>query len=251
MTIAKQKADGEQIENALKTGLSGKAAAVYVVLLEAGLALSPKTLVLKSGLHRQYVYDALEELLEKRLTVRVGEGRRVRYQATSPQRLLQEAEKRRLDVFEGVRDLMRLYERSPGGMITVIEGNENVIDDEFQILLDTKEGDFLDVIGGGGGKWEALFEGRLEEFEALRKKKNLNIRYIGTEADVQHNRERSVIRSDSRIISGIGDLVTVSIRPDSVSFNFYEPQALIVRVKNVAAVASQRALFEVLWQVAR
>lgn len=231
--------------------MTGKAASTYLALLEAGVALSPKALVLRSGIHRQYVYDALDELLEKRIVVRNGVGRRVKYQATSPDRLSREAEKRRLDTLEGVRDLMRLYERSPEGMVEIIHGSEKVIADEFQILREAKTGDFLDVIGGGGMRWEQLFESRLEEFEALRNEKDLTIRYIGTEADVRHNKEQSVIRSQSKVIPGIGNLVTVSIRPDSVSFNFYEPEALIVRVKNEATVASQRALFDVLWQVAK
>ena len=68
---------------------------------------------------------------------------------------------------------------------------------------------------------------------------------------MRHNREESIIENESRVIPGIGDLVTVSIRPESVSFNFYEPEALIVRVKNEAAVLSQRALFEVLWKAAK
>lgn len=239
------------LESALKTGLSGKAARAYVTLLEARTPLSPKAIIFRSGLHRQYVYDALGELEEKSLILKMGVGRTVRYQATSPDRLLQEAEKRRLDTLEGVRDLMRLYDRSPAGIVEIIHGSQKVIDDEFQILRDTKPGDFFDVIGGGGSRWEELFAGRLEEFEALRKEKNLKIRYIGTEEDVRHNKERSVIKTESRVIPGIGNLVTVSIRPQSVSFNFYEPEALIVRVKNEASVLSQRALFEVLWRGAK
>ncbi len=239
------------IESALKAGLSGKGASIYVVLLEAGSALSPKTLILRTGLHRQYVYDALDELLKIRLIIKAGEGKKVRYQAASPDRLSQEAEKRKLETLEGVRDLMHLYERSPAGVVEIIEGSAKVIEDEFQILRDAKNGEYLDVIGGGGTRWERLFEGRLEEFEALRKEKGLRIRYIGTEDDVRHNREKSVITSESRVIPGIGDLVTVSIRPGSISFNFYEPEALIVRVKNEGTVASQKALFEVLWGVAK
>ena len=121
----------------------------------------------------------------------------------------------------------------------------------MQILRDAKEGDFLDIVGGGGNAWVRLFEGRIGEWEELRKVKNIKLRYIGTQDDVRHNREDSIIENESRVIPCIGNLVTVSIRPDSVSFNFYEPEVLIVRIKNEAAVASQRALFEVLWQAAK
>ena len=242
---------GIYLQSAVKSGLSAKGAAVYVTLLEAGNALSPKGIIGKTKLHRQYVYDALRELQDKRLCLTVGGGRGVKYQATSPDRLLQEAEKQRLDALDGVSQLMRLYDRSPAGVVEIIHGSKKVIEDELQILRDAKEGDFLDIVGGGGNRWVQLFEGRIEEWETLRKAKNIKLRYIGTEDDVRHNREESVIENESRIIPDIGDLVTVSVRPDSVSFNFYEPEALIVRVKNPSAVASQRALFEVLWNAAQ
>jgi len=250
MTDKNKERRATYLESAVRAGLSPKAGAVFVTLLEAGLALSPKTVVLKTGLHRQYIYDAFDELLERRLVVRVGEGRTVKYQATSPDRLAKEAEKHRLDTLESVQNLMLLYDRSPAGVVEIIHGSQKVIENELQLLREAREGDCLDIIGGGGNRWVELFEGRIEEWESLRKEKRINVRYIGTEKEVRHNQEESVIENESRVIPGIGDLVTVSIRLDSVSFNFYEPEVLIVRVKNKAAVRSQQALFEILWNVA-
>ena len=81
--------------------------------------------------------------------------------------------------------------------------------------------------------------------------KKIQLRYIGSGEDVAYNKERSVIEHESRLISGIGDIVNVTIRPLSVSFNFYVPEVMTVRVKNKDAVKSQLALFEVLWKVAK
>lgn len=241
----------EHLKSGLKAGLSAKAATVYVALLEAGVPLSPKGIIVRTRLHRQYVYDALRELQDKRLIVTSGEKRRIKYGAVSPDRLLQEAEKDRIDVLDGVRNLMKLYDRSPAGVVEVIRGSEAVIESELAMLRDAKLCDFLDIVGGAGMNWVKLFEGRIPEWEALRKEKNIRLRYIGTEEDVRHNREESIIENESRVIPGIGNIVNVSIRPESVSFNIYEPEIVTVRVKNAAAVASQRALFEVLWNVAK
>jgi predicted transcriptional regulator len=243
--------ENNHLESALKAGLSAKAAAVYVALLEAGAPLSPKGIIGKTKLHRQYVYDALRELQEKQLIVTSGESRRIKYGAVSPDRLVQEAEKQRIDVLDGVRGLMKLYDRSPAGVVEVIRGSQAVIESEFAMLEDAKKGDFLDIVGGAGMNWVKLFGDQIPEWEALRKEKNIKLRYIGAGEDVRHNREESVIENESRAIPGIGDIVNVSIRPESVSFNIYEPEILTVRVKNTAAVASQRALFEVLWGVAK
>lgn len=241
----------EHLKSALKAGLSAKAATVYVALLEAGIPLSPKSLIIRARLHRQYVYDALRELQDKRLIVTFGEKRRIKYGAVSPDRLLQEAEKNRIDVLDGVRNLMKLYDRSPAGVVEVIRGSQAVIDSELGMLRDAKQNDFLDIVGGAGMNWVKLFGDRIPEWEKLRKEKNIKLRYIGTGEDVRHNREESIIENESRVIPGIGNIVNVSIRPESVSFNIYEPEILTVCVKNAAAVVSQQALFEVLWNVAK
>ena len=239
------------LQSALKAGLSAKAAAVYVALLEAGPALTPKTIIGKTRLHRQYVYDALRELGDKRLVVTVGVGRSIKYEAASPDKLLQEAEKQRIDALDGVGQLMRLYDRSPAGVVEVVRGSQAVIESEFALLREAKQGSFLDIVGGAGMNWVKLMDERVGEWEALREQKGIALRYIGTDEDVQHNREVSVIKNESRVIPGIGNIVNVAIRPDSVTFNIYEPEIVAVRVKNEGAVASQRALFEVLWGVAK
>lgn len=241
----------EYLKNALKTGLSAKAAGVYVTALEAGEALSPKSLVLKSKLHRQYVYDALYELEDRGLVMKVGDGRRVKYQAASPDRLLQDAEKQRIETLGGVQTLMKLYDRSPAGIVEVIRGSEACVESEFAIIHAANKGDFLDIVGGGGMNFVKLFQGRIAEWEELRKERQVKLRYIGSGEDVEYNRVSSVIENESRTIPGIGDIVNVCIRPESVSFNIYEPEIVTVRVRSKEAVASQRALFEVLWRVAK
>ncbi len=239
------------VESALKAGLSAKASSVYVTLLEAGMPLSPKSLIIKTKLHRQYVYDAIKELTEVRLISSVGKDKAVKYVAASPDRLYQKVEKQRIDTLDGVKNLMQLYDRSPGGIVEIIRGTDAVIQSEFKMLEEAKTGDYLDIVGGAGNEWVALFQGRIDEWEDLRARKNIKLRYIGTEDDVRHNREKSVIKNRSRVIPGIGNIVSVSIRPDSISFNFYDPEVITVRLKNEAAVASQKALFEVLWKAAK
>jgi hypothetical protein len=238
------------LDSALKAGLSAKAASVYVTLLEAATPLSPKVLIIRTSLHRQYVYDALYELEERKLISTQGEKKNIKYAATSPDRLLQDIEKQRLDTLDGVQSLMKLYDRSPAGFVEVIRGSKAAIESEFKMINEAKKGDFLDIVGGAGMSFVELFEGRIGEWEVLRNEKNIKLRYIGTHNDVQHNKEVSIIENESRSIPGIGNIVNVCIRPESVSFNIYEPEIVTVRVRNEAAVASQRALFEVLWHVA-
>jgi predicted transcriptional regulator len=250
MTDIKKGGGEEYVEKGLQAGLSSKASCVYVALLKAGKPLSPKGIILSSGLHRQYVYDALEELSTRGLISKVGSGRASKYVSNSPDTLIQEVERKRADTLDGVQSLMKLYEQSPAGVVEVIRGERAVIESEFKVLEEAAQGDFLDIIGGAGMRWVELFEGRVEEWERLRKEKGVRLRYIGTDEDVRHNKEVSVIENESRSIPNIGDIVNVSIRPESVSFNIYDPEVMTVRVRSLPAVMSQRALFEVLWNIA-
>lgn len=243
--------EGGYIQAALQTQLSSKAASVYVTLLEAGTALSPKGLIVRTGMHRQYVYDGLHELSKRDLVRSVGKDRAIKYQAESPDKLVQEVEKKRMDTLESVQSLMRLYDRSPAGIVEVIRGRRAVIENEFKLLEEAEENDFLDILGGAGMRWVELFEERIPEWEELRKEKKIRLRYIGSGEDVRHNREETVIENDSRIIPGIGNIVNVSIRPGSVSFNIYEPEVMTVHVRSVEAAQSQRAAFEILWEAAK
>jgi len=239
------------LESALKAGLSAKASTVYVTLLEAHSPLSPKALVIRSKLHRQYVYDALEKLLTRNLIIKKGERKQITYTAGSPDTLLQEAEKRRLDALDGVTSLMRLYDKSPAGVVEIIRGSQAVIEDEFRMLQNSEQNSTLEIIGGAGMHWVELFGDEIKAWEKIRKDKKIKFRYIGSGEDVHYNREKSIINHESRLIPGIGNIVNVVIRPNSVSFNIYEPEIMIVRVKSPESVTSQRALFEILWNLAK
>lgn len=238
------------IKNANNTGLSAKASSVYVTLLDEGIALSPKNIIMKTKLHRQYVYDAIHELENRKLIMTDGSGKSVKYLAVSPDRILQDIEKKRIDTMDSVQSLMKLYSRSPAGVVQVVSGSQAVLENIFKVLEESREGDYLDIIGGAGMSFVKLMGERINEYEELRAQKKIKIRYIGAGEDVEYNK-KGVIKNESRNIKGIENIVNVAIRPDSVSFDIYEPEILTVIVRSESAVTSQRALFEILWSVAQ
>lgn len=238
------------LKSASNVGLSGKASAVYVALLSSGKEISPKNIISLTSLHRQYVYDALHELKERGLVVTVGDNKTIKYKAVSPENILKDIEKKRIDALDNVSTLMGLYNQSPAGMVEVISGSQAVIESELKMLESANEGDYLDIVGGAGMHFVKLFEGKIEEYEKSRAEKKIKLRYIGSGDDVEHNKLQN-IRNESRKIEGIKDIVNVCIRPGSVSFQIYEPEILTVRVRSESAVLSQRALFELLWKIAK
>lgn len=238
------------LESASGSGLSGKASLVYVTLLDAGTPISPKGIIIKTSLYRQYVYDALHELQDRGLIHSVGSAKSVKYLAVSPDKMIKDVEIQRIRTLDNVQNLMKLYNKSPAGVVEIVSGSQAVIEREFKFLEEADDGDTLDIIGGAGMHFVKLFDGRIEEWEELRKKKNIALRYIGSGVDVEHNRT-SVIKNKSRKIKGIENIVNICIRPKSVTFAIYEPEILSVHINNESTVISQQALFEVLWNIAK
>ncbi|MCX6767781.1 MAG: hypothetical protein NTY90_03585 [Candidatus Micrarchaeota archaeon] len=81
-------------------GFSANEARIYVSLLELG-PTTPLRVSAKTGLHRAYVYDALERMIEKGLASTVMVGRKRHFQAAPPRRFEKTLELR-LNAFKEV-----------------------------------------------------------------------------------------------------------------------------------------------------
>ena len=67
-------------------GLTDNESKVYLALLQFG-TLSPTKLAEKTGLHRSYIYDTLERLLERGIVNTLLLDNRKTYQAVDPKAL--------------------------------------------------------------------------------------------------------------------------------------------------------------------
>lgn len=227
------------IESALKAGLSAKAASVYVALLEAGVPISPKNIIVRTSLHRQYVYDAIRELQDRSLITSTGKDRSVRYAAVSPDKLVQEVEKRRNETLDGVHLLMQLYDRSPAGAVEIIRGKVAVVESELNRMEASTLREHLELIGDYE-KWKSLLGERFKKWDQHRIVKRIGFRTLGGAPGA----------TVSRVVPGTNALVSTLIRPESVSFIMYEPEVLLLRVRSNPAAESHQALFEALWRAA-
>lgn len=242
------------LQSALKLGLSSKASVVYIFLLKAKKAIAPIKIILGTKLHRQYVYDAIEELKEKELIDSTGAGRGVRYFAHTPNKIIKKFEQKRLEAIDGANDLMKLFKKTSEGTIDIIEGEEAVIENEIEILKEGEKNSWLDIIGGAGTGFLELFDDRLEEYEKIRERLGCQIRYIGSSHDEKYYSNLKIKRRklyEYRYLDNIDKVVNISIRPKTVSFNIYSPEVMVIRLNSPETVISQKALFEVLWKVAK
>lgn len=81
-------------------GLTDNEVKIYLILLEQGM-MNPSEISQKLGLHRGYIYDALERMLEKEVTNSILQSNKKYFQATSPDNLI-ELLKLRLESFQKI-----------------------------------------------------------------------------------------------------------------------------------------------------
>lgn len=241
-------------QSALKLGLSGKASAVYVFLLKAKKPVAPVAIINATSLHRQYAYDALHELLEKDLIETVGLGRGTKYFAHTPNKALKEFEEKRLDAMDGINHLMSLYKKTPHGVVEIVEGSEAVVESEIKIMREQKKNSWLDIIGGAGTGFLELFKDRYDEYEKARKEVQCKIRYIGAKSDTSYQEDTKIKNRyayEERFLENIDNVVNICVFPNIVSFNIYAPEPVFIRLNNPQTILSQKALFEILWGIAK
>jgi hypothetical protein len=199
------------------------------------------------------VYDALHELNTKGLISTVNSGRSTKYIAGSPDILLRDIEKKRVDTLDSVQKLLELYNKTPAGLVEITTGITAVQESEWVTLENMNNGDYLDIIGGAGTSFLDLMGESISSYEKMHKEKNIKFRYITSRGDTDYltaPTQGLATGREIRYLETINDAINICIRPGSVSFNIYDPEIMVLRVKSEAAVISQKALFEILWNVA-
>ena len=69
-------------------GLTDNEVRIYLLLLKQGM-MNPSGISQKLGLHRGYIYDALERMQEKEVVNSVLKDNKKQFQATSPESLVE------------------------------------------------------------------------------------------------------------------------------------------------------------------
>ena len=90
-------------------GLTDNEVRIYLILLKQGM-MNPSEISRKLGLHRGYIYDALERMQEKEVVNSILKDNKKYFQATSPENLI-ELLKLKLENFQKiVPDLIKIAE---------------------------------------------------------------------------------------------------------------------------------------------
>lgn len=236
-----------------KVGLTLKEAAVYMALLKLGETGSSKILS-ETGLHGQFVYQALEGLENRGLAQHVIQRGRKRFSARPPNTLLALIEQQRRETADIAERLTNLFPQPSQQQFEVYQGEEAFVAHEFHLLEQAPTNATLLVVGGTGDAFINTLGSSLSVYEKLRIKKGISVRYIGSEAQRQELTTRTIQRTlfNFRLLPGLftGN-VNTNIWPTALSFNIFSQPIGNFTITNTVVAASYRQFFETLWKLGK
>lgn len=237
-------------KNLEQLGLSEKAARVYIDLLGRGQLTGTSKITRATKLHGQYVYDALAELEEKGLASHVVVGKRKKFAATHPSRLEAVAEQQRRLAVQTAHDLSSLLGRNHKQDFELYQGNDAFVAHEFDELTAAQDGEEWLIIGGSGDRFAEIMGKSLREYDSIRAKKHMTVRYIGSKE--QKEELQKILRERPRFAVRILEkfdksIVNTLVRPGSLSLSTYADPVLTYQVRNDGVAQSYRNFFEALW----
>lgn len=251
--MSKNADEGVVIETKLSSlGLSEKEGRVYLALLPYRDIGSSK-LIRATGLHGQFVYDALAKLEAKGLARHVVQNGRKKFSANTPNRLLSLIEEKRLAAQALSKELMSRYAGEREQDIEIFQGESAFIMQQFELLKRQPDDSTVDVIASETERYQSTLEseGSWEEYTHILKRKNIRTRYLGSQ--VQLERLKGLEKTglwDYRILPGHATgLMNTDIWHDNITLNIFGDPVLSITITGKEIANGYRAFFNTLWNL--
>lgn len=241
------------VEHLKTLGLNKREALVYLALLRLG-ETGTSLIIRDANLHGQYVYQALGALEERGLVQHVIRRGRKKFTAKNPRVLTRLIDHQRVIAQDLAVKLEELMVLPPEQRFETFQGKEAYVAHEFEILKQQQENTELLVIGGVGDKFNENMGDRLQEYAVLQIKKNITIRYIGSESQragmpLMHGRRKLF---KTRYLPGLfTGHVNTNIWPDLLGFNVFGEPVTRFTIWNPVVAGSYKQFFETLWRLAK
>jgi len=245
-----------------RLGLTKHEAKIYLALLELG-STNAGPIIAKTKLHRQIVYSALENLIDKGLVTFVVEKNRRYFQATEPEQFKEwfKEEEKEIDVRrkEFERLLPELLAKKPvkgkEQEVCIYRGNKGLKTVLDYILKATKkEINILAVsyrkVGPGLDKYYKYY---FPKFLKGLANKKIKIRFIFPEG-TRKIRGEIVAKLPFVQVKYIPDEyatpIGIQIYSGHVSLMAFQPIPLAIRISSKEVFDAMRSYFEALWRTA-
>ena len=243
------------IEDLKQLGIKDKEARVYIALLphkEAGVS----TLVRTTGLHQQFVYNALEFLESQGLAWHTVVRGRKKFTAGAPAKIRTILEQKRVLADSVIARLGTIGAPDRLQDFEVNQGEAAFINQKFNILENTPDNGYIDIIGGDAEQFYnfVMTPQQTAEFERIRLSKKIPLRFIaaGAQNSFMQNAAKRIQLFDYRLLPNMEKgFVNMVMMPGVISFDTYATPLLSYTVRNDAVANSYKQFFDTLWAMCK
>lgn len=229
----------------LHLGFTPNQASVYVALLEQGQAkIGP--LAEQTGLHRYIVYQALQDLLARKLVVKLSKRGVAYYSAADPEPLVHEFGRKEKLAADTAHEIRSQGRTSPAEAL-VLTGRQGIVD-LYEMMLQTGEDIYLI---GANFTIVGRYRDSMQEMERRVKARQTKY-HILVQAGAAVAPPRGIkmaIRHLPRSFAPSPHVIWVT--GDIVANVLWEQPELIFVIKNKKIADSYRQYFRVLWSRSR
>lgn len=241
------------IEDLKSLGIKDKEARVYMALLphrEVGVS----TLVRTTGLHQQFIYNALEVLEAQGLAWHTVVRGRKKFTPGAPAKLRTIVEQKRVLADSVVARLAVLGAPDRLQDFEVNQGEAAFITQKFNLIENNVEGGYLDIIGGNAETFynQVLTPAQAAEYERIRLSKKIPLRFIAADGQARfmEDAKKRLPLFDYRLLPRMEvGLVNMVVMPGVVSFDTYATPLLSYTVRSELVASSYKAFFDTLWSM--
>lgn len=230
-------------------GLTENQATIYLALARLRLAKAGE-LIKKTGFHRNIVYTALDELLEKKLiTTTVVRGVRI-YKMLAPERLRSSLKEKELAAEQAIEELKLYQKKKSAQEVITYEGIEEFRSHSLRSFEVSKQGTLIRYLGTSP-RWHRLVDKETEEkLIRIQKEKKLKVRGIA-KAPFPEIRDWLTAAKEStelRYNQFIGsDTNNIEILEDRICIQSFVEPYLVVEIINKEVARNYQAYFDFLW----
>ncbi len=254
MTNRKSQRENNPLASTLTAwGLSRSEAEVYLYLLQKSDESGGSKIAIGTGLHRQYVYIALEKLMDMNLVEAVTFGKHKKYKARSPLEIEKITRKRSIAANDLVYELNKISAIHNDQDFEVLQGAKQIQQFEMDYAYDSEKGGEEFIIGGHSQGFVDLMGNELKEYLEEKERKEIKVFYLGSESEksLYENTDLAHSNQERRFIKDLPQGVThMVIRKGAVLFYSFLTPPLVYVIKSETVAKNYKQFFMMLWNMA-
>ncbi len=234
-------------------GLAPNEALTYAALLELGLTTTGP-IAKQTGLHSQLVYQALDNLMAKRLTSYISKRNRKYFQASIPEELMNGIRQKEESARALIPELKKLQKREKDPLqVKIMYGQEGFIANLRDVVESAGRHDkIMRIIGGAAAKdfyrvvgaWYQNYVNLLTREKVA--KWQISPDSTSTEFKEKFAREANTILKI--MPPDFSSITQTRITPELATIEIYGEETIVIQIWNKSAAAGYRTYFDFLWK---